>query len=154
MRRLILKHGGDVPRVSFYGICKLAGVFLGKKRVFVFIECPHCSRCLRFPHTYQVDRHLLFDDFRPFLLFMHLFLIRKDPELGHAPHDIPLSNVPLMGWLPVVPAHQGLGKSKTDEIIGHFVDLVLGDVLFDGLRDRLKRGVPVVGCGSKSRGDS
>ena len=143
-----------MPRVSFDRICKLASVFLGKNRVFIVIECPHRPWCLRFPHLYQVDCHLLLDDFRPPLLLKNLFLIRPDPELGHAPHDIPLANVPLMAWFPLDPAHQGLGQGETNEIEGHLLDLVLGDLLFDGLRDRLKRGVPVIGCGSKSRGDS
>lgn len=137
--------------VSFDGICELAGVFLGKKRVFIIIWRPYRPRCLRFPHLYQVDCHLLLDDFGSPLLFKDPFLIRADPELGHAPHDIPLAVVPLMRWLPLDPAHQGLGEGETDEIEGNFLDLVL---LFDGLRDRLEGGVPVVGCGSKGRGDS
>ena len=119
--------------VSFDGICKLAGVFLGKKWVFIIIWSPYRPRRLRFPHLNQVDCHLFLDDFRPPLLFKNLFLIRTDPELGHAPHDIPLAVVPLMRWLPLDPAHQGLGQGEADEIEGHFLDLVLGDLLFYGL---------------------
>jgi hypothetical protein len=102
--------------VSFDSICKLAGIFLGKKRVFVLTGYPHRPRCLRFPHLYQVDRHLLLDDFWPFLLFKQLFLVCADPELGHAPNDVSLANVPLMGWFPLYLAHQSLCEGETYEI--------------------------------------
>ena len=122
-----------MSRVSFDCICKLAGVFLRKKRVFILIGHTYRSRCLRFPHVNQVDCHLLFNDFRPFLFFKHLFLIGPDSQLGHAPHYIPLSDVLLIRWLPLDPAHQSLCQSKADEIKGHFLDFLGSNLLFDGL---------------------
>lgn len=133
MSWLIFKHGGNVSRVCFDGICKLTGVFLRKKRVFILIGHTDRPRCLRFPHLNPIDSHLLINDFRPFLFFKHLFLIGSDPELGHAPHYIPLANVLLMRWLPLDLAHQSLCQGETDEIKGHFLDFLGGNLLFYGL---------------------
>ena len=133
MSWFILKHGSNVSRVCFDGICKLAGVFLRKKRVFVLIGHTYRPRCLRFPHLNPIDCHLLINDFRPFLFFKHLFLIGSDPELGHAPHYIPLANVLLMRWLPLDLAHQSLCQGETDEIKRNFLDFLGSNLLFYGL---------------------
>ena len=134
MRRLILEHRCNVPRIIFDGICKLAGEFLRKEWI-VFIVISHTDRprCLRFPHFNQVNCDLLFNNFRPFLFLKDPFLIGPDSQLGHAPHNIPLANVFLIRWLPLDLAHQGLSQGKTDKIKDHLLCLILDNLLSYGL---------------------